>query len=1231
MRLWTVRWMALVACLIEPFAMRCGAQVTLSWNPSASAGVASYNVCWGTNSGNYIYTNNYPNTITTVTISNLATNEVFFFAVQTVGTNGQTSDFSNEESYTNVVAAITAMYSVATQINPANAGSATGGGSFAAGSSATVTATANSGYMFSNWTANGAVQSTSANYTFTVASNCTLTANFTAVTAVTAVTTMYSVATQINPANAGSVTGGGTFAAGSSATVTATANSGYTFSNWTANGSVQSTSANYTFTVASNCTLTANFTAMYRIYKQSNPTNAGSVTGGGAFAAGSSATVTATANSGYTFSNWTANGSVQSTSAKYTFAVASNCTLTANFTAMYSVTTQINPANAGSITGGGAFAAGSSVTVTATANSGYTFSNWTANGSVQSTSAKYTFTVASNCTLTANLRPATPPTNVVPSTPLLLGLVVSNGQVNLAWNPSTNTGVADYNVCWGTNSGNYVYTNIYTNTITNIFTNATISNLAGNVVFFFAVQAVGTNGLVSDFSNEESTNVVSKPTITVVPISPSAPLLLGLAGSNGQVNLTWNPSTSPGVASNNVCWGTNSGNYIYTNSYTNTITNATISNLAANEAFFFAVQSVSTNGLSSDFSNEESYTNVVYSVATQINPASAGGVTGGGAFAAGSSVTVTATANSGYTFSNWTANGAVQSTSANYTFTVASNCTLTANFTAMYSVATQINPASAGRVTGGGNFAAGSSATVTATANSGYTFSNWTANGAVQSTLANYTFTVASNCTLTANLRPTAPPTNVVPSTPLLLGLAVSNGQVNLAWNPSTNTGVADYNVCWGTNSGIYIYTNIYTNTITNIFTNATISNLTGNEVFFFAVQAVGTNGLVSDFSNEESTNVVSKPTITVVPISPSAPLLLGLAGSNGQVNLTWNPSTSPGVASYNVCWGNNSGNYIYTNTYPNTITSVTISSLASNEVFFFAVQAVSTNGSDSDFSNEESYTNATPPGSPGTPPGGPPSPPGGPGLPTNGNPPIVVSPPGGGGPSTNITSTNITQSTFWGVPPFLALAVSNGRLNLTVNGTVGANLNIYGTTGDIAMNEWSAVTNLTLTNIASFGETNQQGLPQDVLDLAFVPGTQTVPINTKKAAPFEYFQVVMPYDYVILADQVLLGNSNYTPRLILVNMPGLVDDACYVNQASSFIHYTHTNSALQLISSSSTIRDIANGLANWLNLDWTSASEFTYSNGMGQILATVIETEPPSSDPVAGQNPPSSPIPINF
>jgi hypothetical protein len=770
-----------------------------------------------------------------------------------------------------------------------------------------------------------------------------------------------------------------------------------------------------------------------------------------------------------------------------------------------------------------------------------------------------------------------------------------SAQVTLAWNPSVSPGVAGYNVCWGTNSGNYVYTNNYTNTVTNV----TIPGLAANQVFFFAVQAVSTNGLVSDFSNEESytnvvqspptntapptnapatngptTNIVQNPPTNTAPTTnivqnpptntapptnvvqstpPATPLFLGLVGTNGQANLTWDASTSPGVASYNLGWGTNSGNYIYTNNYTNTITNATISGLVTNQVYFFAVQAVSTNGLISDFSNEESYTNLAESIPTTNAPPT-----------------------------NAPPTNIVQNPPTNTT------------------PPTNI----------------------------------------VQNPPTN-----------------TTPPTNVVqatpPATPLSLGLIGKNGQVNLAWDASTSPGVASYNLGWGTNSGIYVYTNNYTNSITN----ATISDLATNQVYFFAVQAVSTNGLISDFSNEESytnlaetvpttnapptnppptngptTNIVQNPPTNTAPPTnvvqatpPSPPLSLGLAGTNGQAYLTWILSASPGVASYNACWGTNSGNYIYTNNYTNTITNATISDLTTNQVFFFAVQAVSTNGLASDFSNEESYTNTAPPATPGG-PGGPPAPPGGgPGLPTNANPPVVVNPGGGG------TSTNMTQTNFWGVPPSLGLSVSNGQANLIINGTVGAMLNIVGTTNELSMNEWSAVTNLTLTNIASTGDTNQQGQPQDVLEVAFVPGTQTVALGNKGGGGFQYFQVVMPYDYAILADQVLLANSNYTPRLILVNMPGLVDDACYVNQASSFIHYTHTNSALQLFSSGATIRQIANGLASWLNLDWTSASEFTYSNGMGQILATVIETEPPSSDPVAGQNAPGPPIVINF
>jgi hypothetical protein len=342
------------------------------------------------------------------------------------------------------------------------------------------------------------------------------------------------------------------------------------------------------------------------------------------------------------------------------------------------------------------------------------------------------------------------------------------------------------------------------------------------------------------------------------------------------------------------------------------------------------------------------------------------------------------------------------------------------------------------------------------------------------------------------------------------------------------------------------------------------------------------------------------------------------------QVTLAWNPPTGLNLAGYNVCWGTNSGIYIYTNYCLGTQTNITISNLAANEVFFFAVQSVDSNGMVSAFSNEADYTNVAPVVTPGpfSPPGtNPPTPPG------NTNP---VTGGGTNGGGTN-SSTNITQTTFWGVPPLLSMVVSNGQANLAINGTVGAMLTIMGTTNDMSMDSWSAVTNVTVSNIASVAATNLSGQPQDMLGVAFVPGTQTLALGAATAAQFQYFRVVMPYDYIILADQVLPGKG-YTPRLIVVNMPGIVcDDACYVNQTSSFIHYTQTNYTLQLISSGSTIRAIATSLADSLDLDWTSASEFTYSNGMGQILATVIETEAPSSDPVAGQNPAGPPIVIDF
>jgi hypothetical protein len=392
-----------------------------------------------------------------------------------------------------------------------------------------------------------------------------------------------------------------------------------------------------------------------------------------------------------------------------------------------------------------------------------------------------------------------------------------------------------------------------------------------------------------------------------------------------------------------------------------------------------------------------------------------------------------------------------------------------------------------------------------------------------------------------------------------------------------------------------------------------------------------------------------------IAKLSLVATLFTGplLAPGHAQVIMTWSPSSSAAVAGYYLCWGTNSGQYIFTNTYSSSQTNGTIatSNLLSGQAYFFAVQAFANNGEVSPFSNEASFTNG--PGSSGTTSStnatsifvtgssGPPAPGSGSGSSTQnpsqsgggGSSTPIVSGNGGSSVGTSATTGNTTNSAanFWGVPPFLSMIVSNGQPTVNIGGTVGATVLVQTTTNPLSLDSWQTMTNVTLTNIAPLAQSNQAAQAQDVLDLAFVPAAQEFSVPPSNSAGLQLYRVIMPYDYAILASIVLKGQG-YTPRLIVVNMPGIVsDDGCYVNEASSFIHYTRTNAAIQLQRSGSSIRQIATTLANSLSLDWTSASEFTYSNGLGQILATVVETEPSSSDPVAGQNPPSQPMVIDF
>jgi len=406
-----------------------------------------------------------------------------------------------------------------------------------------VTATPASCYSFVNWTDGGTVVSTSASYTFTASGNRTLVANFAPIT--------YTISTSSSPSAGGSTSGGGTVNCGQSVTVTATPAACYNFLNWTEGGTVVSTSASYTFSASGNRSLVANFALItYTLSTSSSPTAGGSTSGGGTVNCGASVTVVATSNVNYSFVNWTEGGTPVSTSASYTFTATASRELVANFsfTPTYTIVASASPLSGGTTTGTGSYTNGQTVTVTTSANSCYTFANWTEGGAVVSGSPGYAFTVVSNRSLVANFTLSTYTISV--SNPFGCGSISGGGPVNCG---QSVTVCAVPNSCC-------------------TFVDWTEGGIVISTSSCFTLTATGGRTLVANFSP------------------------------------------------------------------------------------------------------------VTYTISTSSWPPADGSTGGGGTVSCGQSVTVTAVANTGYVFTNWTEYSSVVSTSPSYTFTAAADRTLVANF-----------------------------------------------------------------------------------------------------------------------------------------------------------------------------------------------------------------------------------------------------------------------------------------------------------------------------------------------------------------------------------------------------------------------------------------------------------------------------------------------------------------------------------------------------------------------
>ena len=632
-------------------------------------------------------------------------------------------------------------YTITVNANNNAWGTVSGGGQYNAGATCTLHATPASGYQFDSWKKNGNVVSTNPNYSFTVTENATYTAYFSQTPV-----TYYTITTNVTPSGSGTVTGGGTYPAGSSITLEAIPNNGYAFSQWQDG----STSNPRTLTVNGDATYTATFTQLqYTITTSISPAGAGTVTGGGAYHYGDNCTLTATANSGYEFQGWN-DGNTQN---PRTFTVTGNAAYTAIFSEVgatyYTVTATVSPSGAGTVTGTGTYEAGSVITLHAVANPGYTFDRWSDN----STQNPRTVTVNGDMDFTAYFNQNQYVITVVAS-PSNGGSVTGGGAYYYGeYATLTATPYGGYEfVGWSDGSsepvhqvlvtGNATYTATFTQAGTTYYTLTTYVSPAGaGTVTGAGTYPAGATATLAATANSGYTfnrwNDGSTSNPRTVTVNNNMSFTAYFTTNQYTITVLANPSNGGTV--------TGGGTYDY---------GATATLTATPAGGFEFLQWSDGNTNSTRYvtvTQNATYTalflssgGTVYTLTVTGN-ALLGQTYGSGTYPAGSSVEIAAYPAPYARFVRWSDNN----TDNPRTVTVNGNATYNAEFVALqrYTIDVVSANTNQGQAYGGGTYFEGDQVEISAIPSQGYVFTNWN-DGNTENPR---TVTVTGNATYTAN------------------------------------------------------------------------------------------------------------------------------------------------------------------------------------------------------------------------------------------------------------------------------------------------------------------------------------------------------------------------------------------------------------------------------------------------------------------------------------------------
>src|ERR1022692_4457124 len=811
---------------------------------------------------------------------------------------GQTHTVTAPNSPTTYTASFATQYLLTTSASPGAGGTVTpvSGLFYGSGTVVPISATANSGYSFTNWSGNVAAP-TSASTTVTMSAPQTVTANFVSTSGITVTTsppglqivvdagapvmapqtynwaagsshtigvnspqagaagtryayaswsdggaqthsitvpnsqatytasfaTQYQLTTSASPGVGGTVTpvSGLFYDSGTVVPITAAPSSGYSFTNWSGNVASPS-SASTTVTMSAPQTVMANFVSTSGITVATSPPGLQIVVDAGPpvmapqtynWAAGSSHTIgvnspqAGAAGTRYAYTSWSDGGGQT-----HSITVPNSpTTYTASFTTQYLLTTSASPGAGGTVTpvSGSFYGSGTVVPISATANSGYSFTNWSGNVAAP-TSASTTVTMSAPQTVTANFSSTSGIT--IAASPPGLQIVVDAGTPVMA--PQTYNWAAGSSHTIGVNSPQagaagtrYAYASwsdrgAQTHSITVPNSQATYTASFATQYQLTTSASPGVGGTVtpvsglfydsgtvvpitaapsSGYSFTNWSGNVASPSSASTTVTMSAPqtVMANFVSTSGITVATSPPGLQivvdagpPVMAPQTYNWAAGSSHTIGVNSPQ---AGAAGTRYAYTSWSDGGGQTHSITVPNSPTTYTASFT-TQYLLTTSASPGAGGTVTpvSGSFYGSGTVVPISATANSGYSFTNWSGNVAAP-TSASTTVTMSAPQTVTANFSSTSGITIAASPPGLQIVVDAGtpvmapqtyNWAAGSSHTIgvnspqAGAAGTRYAYASWSDGGAqthsitVPNSQATYTASFATQYQLTTSASP---------------------------------------------------------------------------------------------------------------------------------------------------------------------------------------------------------------------------------------------------------------------------------------------------------------------------------------------------------------------------------------------------------------------------------------------------------------------------------------------